>query len=173
MLAMISWRRMPIEREYNRQNLGRAMVEGVRYSMTDRVICSVLLLRPVQHQRHSRLGPDAADRQVRSRRHLLHLRAVARSARSRCRRERELRRSDTPSLWQRDIAADCDRDLHAGAGCTGAGAKPGAAAVRAAACRRCLVDGQCDLQHHCADARARTDQSKGAELLFHGDLRPG
>jgi MFS family permease len=43
MLAMISWRRTPVVREYNRQNLGLAMIEGVRYSVTDRVIRSVLI----------------------------------------------------------------------------------------------------------------------------------
>jgi MFS family permease len=43
MLAMIAWRRMPIERDYNRQNLGRAMIDGVRYSLGDRVIRSVLI----------------------------------------------------------------------------------------------------------------------------------
>jgi predicted MFS family arabinose efflux permease len=43
MLSMISWRRVPIERDYNRQNLGRAMIDGVRYSFTDPVIRSVLI----------------------------------------------------------------------------------------------------------------------------------
>jgi MFS family permease len=43
MAAMISWRRVPIERDYNRQNLGRAMIDGVRYSFTDPVIRSVLI----------------------------------------------------------------------------------------------------------------------------------
>ena len=43
MLAMVGWRRMPVERTYNRQNLLRAMIDGVRYSLADRVIRSVLI----------------------------------------------------------------------------------------------------------------------------------
>jgi len=41
--AMIAWRRTPIHRIYNSQSLMRAMIDGVRYSVSDRVIRMVLI----------------------------------------------------------------------------------------------------------------------------------
>ena len=43
LLAMAAWRRTPIARDYNRQSLAKAMLDGLRYSLSDRVIRNVLI----------------------------------------------------------------------------------------------------------------------------------